>query len=40
MHTNRCILIEISMEIKMAKFWEVIIKSCVLSKEFPITSSI
>ena len=28
------------MEIRMAKFWEVIIESCVISEEFPITSSI
>ena len=34
MHTNWCILIEISMEIRMAKFWSTIIVSCVTLGEF------
>ena len=31
---NRYILIELSMEIRIAKFWEAIIESCVLNEEF------
>ena len=33
MHTNGCSLIEISMEIRMIKFWIVISESCVTVRE-------